>query len=169
VLFCDQEETIQHLFIQCPYARIIWQIVYLSFNISSPLSIAHMFGNWLNGIEKHEKANIRVGVCAVLTVIWHVRNNFIFNKSCFPSFLQVIPLVTHWIRTWSYLQPAEQCQDIDIGCNHLAMVARDIYSRLDWRFDCRLTCWSIGLVRKCVSSSGWSMYPPYVTRESLII
>jgi hypothetical protein len=29
------------------------------------LSIAHMFGNWLSGIAKDEKINIRVGVCAV--------------------------------------------------------------------------------------------------------
>jgi hypothetical protein len=58
---------------------------------------------------------------------------------------------------------------MDIGCNRLVMVARDIYSRLGWRFDCRLTCWSIRLVRKCVSLSGWSMYPPYVTHEFLII
>jgi hypothetical protein len=127
--FCDKEETVQHLFIQCPFARIIWQIVYLSFNISPPLSIAHMFGNWLNGTEKDEKANIRVGVCAVLMAIWHVRNDFIFNKSCFPSFLRVIPLAIHWIHTWSYLQSAKQRQDMDIGCNCLAIVARDIYSR----------------------------------------
>jgi hypothetical protein len=36
-----------------------------------------------------------VGVCALLTAIWHVRNDFIFNKSCFPIFLQVISLAIH--------------------------------------------------------------------------
>jgi hypothetical protein len=30
----------------------------MSFNITPPLSIAHIFGNWLNGVEKSEKANI---------------------------------------------------------------------------------------------------------------
>jgi hypothetical protein len=91
-----------------------------------------MFGNWLNGIEKSEKIKIKVGVCAMLTAIWHVRNDFIFNKSCFPSFLQVILLAIYWIRMWYFLQPAELRQDMHIGCNGLAMVARDIYSRLGW-------------------------------------
>jgi hypothetical protein len=55
----------------------------MAFNINTPLSTEHMFGNWLNGIEKSEKIKIKVGVCAMLTAIWHVRNDFIFNKSCF--------------------------------------------------------------------------------------
>jgi hypothetical protein len=38
------------------------------------------------------------------------------------------------------LRPAEQRQDMDIGYNRLETVAQDIYSRFDWRFDCRLTC-----------------------------
>jgi hypothetical protein len=44
----------------------------MAFNITPPLSIAHMFGNRLNGVVKYEKTNIRVGVCAILTAIWHV-------------------------------------------------------------------------------------------------
>jgi hypothetical protein len=95
--FCEQNESIEHFFINCPFAKIIWQIVYMAFNITPPVSIVHMFGTWLNRIVKSEKRNIRVGVCAILTTIWHMRNNFNFNKSCFPTFLQVIPLTVHWI------------------------------------------------------------------------
>jgi hypothetical protein len=138
--FCEQNESIGHLFIKCPFAKIIWQIVYMAFNITPPLSIVHMFGTWLNGIVKSEKRNIRVGVCAILTAIWHVWNDFIFNKLCFHTFLQVIPLTVHRIDIWSYLQPTEQHQDMDIGYNRLETVARDIYSRFGWRFDGRLTC-----------------------------
>jgi hypothetical protein len=39
----------------------------MPFNITPPLSIAHLFENWLNRAVKCEKANIRVGVCAILT------------------------------------------------------------------------------------------------------
>jgi hypothetical protein len=53
------------------------------FNITPPSSIAHLFKNWINGVIKSEKANIRVGVCAILSAIWLVCNEFIFNKSCF--------------------------------------------------------------------------------------
>jgi hypothetical protein len=87
VFFCDHEETAQHLFIKCPFAKIIWNIINMAFNIIPPSNIAHLFGNWLNGISKKEKTNIRVWICAILWAIWHVRNDFIFNKSTFPSFL----------------------------------------------------------------------------------
>jgi hypothetical protein len=152
--FCEHEESIQHIFINCPFAKIIWQIVYMAFNITPPVSIAHMFGTWLNGIVKSKKTNIRMGVCAILTAIWHVLNDFIFKKSCLPTFLQVIPLTVHWIHLWSYLRPTEQCQDIDIGCNYLEMLAWDIYSRFGWCFDGRLTCWCIGLLWRVVFLDG---------------
>ena len=31
--FCDQDETIQHLFIDCPLAKMVWRIVHMAFNI----------------------------------------------------------------------------------------------------------------------------------------
>jgi hypothetical protein len=84
--FCDHEETVQHLFIQCPFAKIVWSIVRMALNISPPLNINNLFGTWLNGLPKTEKVHIRVGTYAISWAIWHVRNDFIFNKSHFPLF-----------------------------------------------------------------------------------
>jgi hypothetical protein len=92
--FCDHEEIVQHLFIHYLFAKIVWSIVRMALNITPPLNINHLFGTWLNGVPKSEKVHIRGDFWA----IWHVRNDFIFNKSCFISFLQVIPLTIHWIR-----------------------------------------------------------------------
>jgi fructose-specific phosphotransferase system IIC component len=66
----DQDETIQQIFILCPLARVVWHIVYMAFNISPPKNITNLFEKWLVGVEK--KAEIRVGVCALLWVIWNV-------------------------------------------------------------------------------------------------
>jgi hypothetical protein len=72
-----------------------------------------MFGNWLNGVAKKDKGHIRVGVCALLWVVWTVRNDVIFNGKCFPSFMQIIPLATYWIHMWSYLQPEDVRKDME--------------------------------------------------------
>jgi hypothetical protein len=37
-----------------------------------------MFGNWLNGVKKLEKARIRIGISAICWSIWTSRNDIIF-------------------------------------------------------------------------------------------
>ena len=131
--FCDQDETIHNLFISCSFARVIWRIVHMNFNITPPTSITNLFGNWLNGVRKRDKTQIRVGVCALLWAIWHVRNDYVFNRAKNTSFLQVIPLATHWIRTWSFLQSEDQRQATDIGCNRLEMVTQEFFTQFGWQ------------------------------------
>jgi hypothetical protein len=45
--FCDQDETIQHLFFVWPLAQIIWRIVNMSFDISLPNNITNISGNYM--------------------------------------------------------------------------------------------------------------------------
>jgi hypothetical protein len=78
--FCDSTETVEHLFLSCPFARIIWRMLFFTYNIPPPTNITNMFGNWLNGVDKHDKARIRIGVSALCWSIWTCRNNIIFNN-----------------------------------------------------------------------------------------
>ena len=136
--FCDQDETIHHLFITCPLARMVWRVVHLAFNIRPPVNITNMFGNWLKGVSKKLVAQIRVGLCALIWAIWNTRNDYIFNNAKSSSFMQVVPMAIHWIRTWSFLQPMEKRVVLASGCNRLEQVARDLYSQCSWRFDRRI-------------------------------
>ena len=42
--FYDNDETIQHLFIDCPLAKLLWHTIHIAFNISPPVSIDMLFG-----------------------------------------------------------------------------------------------------------------------------
>jgi hypothetical protein len=55
------------------------------YNIPPSTNITNLFGYLLNGMSKKDKGHVRVGVCALLWPICHVRNNFISNKRNFPS------------------------------------------------------------------------------------
>jgi anaerobic glycerol-3-phosphate dehydrogenase len=46
------KEPIQHLFFECPFAKIIWRITYMTSGLAPPKNIAYLFGNWLKGIPK---------------------------------------------------------------------------------------------------------------------
>jgi hypothetical protein len=92
--FCDNKESIQHLFFECPLAKIIWRIIHMTFGLAPPKNVSHRFGNWLKGIPKNDLVQIRLGVCAVIWAIWNNRNDHVFNKPKKHSFLQVIPMAT---------------------------------------------------------------------------
>jgi hypothetical protein len=36
--------------------NVIWRIVHMAFNISPPKNITNLFGNWLMGVNKKERA-----------------------------------------------------------------------------------------------------------------
>jgi hypothetical protein len=116
-VFCDKAESIQHLFFDCPMAKIVWRLVHMTFGLPPPKSIANLFANWLSNLNKNDVKLIRIGVCAIVWALWNARNDHVFNKPKASSFLQVIPMATNWICTWSYLQPLEQRDVTDSGCN----------------------------------------------------
>uniref|UniRef100_A0A453PN56 Reverse transcriptase zinc-binding domain-containing protein n=1 Tax=Aegilops tauschii subsp. strangulata TaxID=200361 RepID=A0A453PN56_AEGTS len=67
--FCDHDETIQHLFLDCPLAKLLWRTIHIVFNISPPVHIASLFGTCLAGVEQSTVARIRIGICALLWAI----------------------------------------------------------------------------------------------------
>jgi hypothetical protein len=108
--FCDTDKTIDHLFIHCNFAKLMWQVVHFTFNIPSPTNITNMFGSWLNGMDNKTKSCIRIGVCALVWAIWNCRNDIIFNRATRVQFLQAINKTTYWINMTGdgcsgYLQP----------------------------------------------------------------
>jgi hypothetical protein len=137
--FCDAEKSIEHLFLSCPLSKIVWRIVFSTYNIPPPTNIKNMFGNWLNGIDKETKSRIRIGVSALCWAIWRSRNNVVFNNANNSNFLQVIHMATQWIQDWSLLLPVDQRDHMLTGCNRLLTVTRDFYNQAIWRLSRRLT------------------------------
>jgi hypothetical protein len=112
---CNMNETIQHLFIDCPLAKMIWRFIFYATNLNQPRSINHMFGNWLNNQHKDVKHLIWVGIAAICWAIWKCRNDIVFKKTKFNSILQVIFRGAYWLRFWAQLQCEDQAKDILIA------------------------------------------------------
>ena len=41
--FCDRDETIKHLFLDCPLAKVLWRTVQIAFNITPSNSVSTLF------------------------------------------------------------------------------------------------------------------------------
>ncbi|XP_066160362.1 uncharacterized protein [Oryza sativa Japonica Group] len=72
--FCMKNETIQHLFMDCHYAKFIWRAVQFSFGLHLPRSMPHMFNGWLQGVDKDKRKLILVGASALCWALWHIDN-----------------------------------------------------------------------------------------------
>lgn len=47
-LFCGADESIDHLFFQCPVANFVWKVVNISFGFNIHHDeVSHLFGTWL--------------------------------------------------------------------------------------------------------------------------
>ena len=137
--FCNFDEAIQHLFFDCQLARIIWRIVHVSFNITPPMNILHMFNGWLIGLNKKLMYKILVGASAVCWAIWLSRNDMVFNNSRVVTPLQVIFRGTYWIRYWALLQKENERPHVTLGCRVLETTAMEFFASNGWSFSYRIS------------------------------
>jgi hypothetical protein len=137
--FCNLEETIQNLFFDCQIARIMWRIVQVSFNITPPLNIAHMFTGWLNGVNKKLMYKILVGASALCWAIWLSINDMVFNNTRAVTPMQVFYRGSHWIRFWALLQKEDERPHIIRGCRVLETTSMEIFASNGWSFSNRIS------------------------------
>jgi hypothetical protein len=45
-VFCTQPESIQHLFFECHFAKFMWTVVHIAFNIPKLDYVLHLFNDW---------------------------------------------------------------------------------------------------------------------------
>ena len=137
--FCSCNETIQHLFFECHYARFIWRVVQFTFGLEVPVSMDHMFGVWLIGFSKKNKSLIMAGVVALCWAIWLSRNDLVFEKCSLKTYMQVLYRGTHWCRFWAQLQKHEEDRTVvKEACRALETTVMQVFASFGWRFSYRL-------------------------------
>ena len=136
-VFCHKDETIKHLFFDCQFASSIWSIIQIGSTLYPPRSIANIFGNWLNGVDRRFKLLIRVGALAIIWSLWLCRNDKVFNDKN-SSLMQVIYRSTATLRLWSPLQRAEHRDLFSEVCTRLETAARDFLSLHGWQHNLRI-------------------------------
>ena len=100
---CNKPATIQHLFVECHYAKFLWRAIHLVLGIPPLVNIELLFNNWSKqGGHKHNIL-LLTGAATICWLIWLTRNDTVFNN-CRPKIsLQVLFRGTHWLRLWALL------------------------------------------------------------------
>ena len=136
---CILDESIQHLFFDCSIARCVWRCVHVSFNIPPPRSIQHLFGQWMQGVDKNFKNKIWFGACILCWSIWLCRNDVIFNNAQVPTPMQVLFRGTYWMRQWAILLKEDDRSHVKMGCHLLEVTIMQIFANNGWSFSSRIS------------------------------
>jgi hypothetical protein len=78
--FYLRDESI-HLFYDCYYARFLWGLPRITFNIPPPPNVQHKFSTWINMFGGKLKRQIPAGASVFCWAIWLSRNDMVFDKS----------------------------------------------------------------------------------------
>jgi hypothetical protein len=76
--FCNTHESIQHLFIECHFARHTWRLFHFCFGMSATRFVRHIFSTWLTDIDLRTKRLVITGVSVFCWAIWISRSDFSF-------------------------------------------------------------------------------------------
>jgi len=136
--FCMNDETIVHLFFGCHMARLFWRIIFITFGLTKPNNIVHLFGWWLQGFLWEKKKVMFTGLCALLWSIWLSRNNVVFHNTKKQMVLQILFKATYLTRIWAILQKEEDRVLIADACRALEVTTMDIFAWNGWQFSNRL-------------------------------
>jgi hypothetical protein len=83
-VFCGSPETIDHLFITCPFSHLVWRVVHFMYNIPPLTNVTNIFGNWLNWIHKRTLFIVLYldgDLCC--HIMWSLRCKFWYFMLCF--------------------------------------------------------------------------------------
>jgi hypothetical protein len=71
-VFCDHEETINHLFCECIFAKTLWHIITPALGVKKPSNMQNGMGRWMRSCPNNLKSQFIVGVAAVFWSIYMV-------------------------------------------------------------------------------------------------
>ena len=73
--FCQEKESVNHLFFDCPVSKYVWSIITYVFGATVRLNSFAQFWVWINWCLPKGNHVYTVGLAAVCWAIWRTRNS----------------------------------------------------------------------------------------------
>ena len=100
--FCHENKSIQHLFFDYRFTRMVWASVYAAWGIQKPHNMFSMFESWLNGIPKEYKPLVLLGAAVLCWSVWLYRKLWCLIIKNIPFRMLSIQLRTGSVRGLSF-------------------------------------------------------------------
>ena len=100
-------ETVDHLLLHCPVARVLWSWIFHTFGVLWVLSgkVADLLFSWWNGLGRHSSDIRNLVPLCLMWIIWKERNQRTFEdvSSSGRQLLEGFTLILFdWSRAWGF-------------------------------------------------------------------
>lgn len=104
-LFCNENETVHHLFFDCVVAKQIWFDVADTFDFNIPKNMTELSSFWkLN----NKRSVINIACVASIWGIWTMRNDMCFQGMPWTSTRAVLGRISSSLHQWKILCKGDQ-------------------------------------------------------------
>jgi hypothetical protein len=123
--FCNEHESIIHLFFGCSAAKFVWSAVAIAIKAPTrPGSFSQFF--WWFPQFSHASRNTQIaGLAAVCWAIWKLRNRSCFEHKLISSPFDIISYAAVFMNYWSGLHGEQDALELRDGLMRLAAAAGD--------------------------------------------
>lgn len=101
--FCTENETVNHLFFDCPTAKYVRSLLAYALGADCRPSSMNQFWVWIRNILPQPPTMHLVGLAAIIWGIWRPRNTICFDKKRIKSPTKIVCLICSFLTYWSGL------------------------------------------------------------------
>jgi len=114
-LFCNEVETIDHLFFVCVSSKYTWSLVASVLGASHiPISFGQ-FWQWASVLLPNRKHFHIIGLAAICWALWTTRNDSCFEKKAIRTPTEIVCSASSFIKYWAGLQTGRNKEELEAG------------------------------------------------------
>jgi len=127
-MFCEMDESIDHLFFQCPIARVVWSIVAKCFGATNIPNNLQQSWKWCETWIPYGQKYHPWGIAATCWAIWKNRNKTCFENKFIHNPLEIVCHACALMNFWTGLFPNIDKEQLEEGVATMLRVAKQLLS-----------------------------------------
>ena len=128
-LFCNEMESIDHLFFECNTTKYIWNLVAFVFGAGHRPTSFEQFWQWVATLLPNRKQFHIIGLAAICWAIWTTRNKCCFEKKSIRSPTEIVCSASSFLKYWAGLQSGQNKEELETGAAALLKTALHFHSQ----------------------------------------
>jgi len=127
--FCNESETIDHLFFACNTAKYIWCLVAFVLGAKHRPTSFGQFWQWISALLPNSKQYHMIGLAAICWAIWTARNKCCFEKKLIRSPTEIVCSISSLLKHWAGLQADQGKEELEAGAEALLKTALHFHAQ----------------------------------------